>query len=340
MTTNKTKVVCITNQKGGVGKTTTSANLAYSLAQLGKDVLVIDYDSQASLTNYLNVGLSEDIYYGTYELMVSSMRALDPAESEELCQLDAKNDDDDFRILCDHCICRPTYLSRVRLNEDGKFKVEDREQEFGFDLIPSHICLSDYELEVTRPEIASQANAGLRLYDVVQRICNVYHEYDYVLIDTNPSLGVMTMNAVCAAKDGVLIPTNLDLMSTRGVVSLVERIADTQERLRNMSKPLIHMGVIGIVMNLYAEKRAVDRTVESFLTDFYPFKVFDAKIPESVDAKRAVLGGLIYAQVHKKAAEAYIDLAKELDLTLEKMKKAGQQIKHLGDPVFSESEVE
>ena len=66
------KVIAVINQKGGVGKTTTTANLAYAFSQMGRDVLVIDYDSQASLTNYLNVGLSEEDsnYYGVYEMLI------------------------------------------------------------------------------------------------------------------------------------------------------------------------------------------------------------------------------------------------------------------------------
>ena len=319
----KTKVIAVTNQKGGVGKTTTTANVAYALAQKGFDVLCIDFDSQASLTNYLNVGLGEsEQYYGIYEMMLSQLRPDDMPEAADLEGLS-------FAQLCEKCICRPTYLVREMANIDGVKKVVDVPKEFGFDLLPSSLNLSDYELEISNLRDRERAGNAFRLYNLVQRISDC-HEYDYILIDCNPSLGVMAINAITAASDGVLIPTNLDLMSTRGVRNLINKIADVQEALLKATDGSVkHMGVIGVILNLYAERRTVDKTIQNDLTRFYPFKIFDTCIPESVNAKKAVFAGVLYSQMYKKAEKAYSDLTDEIIEKMEQMKEEGQQIQRL-----------
>lgn len=330
---SKTQVIAICNQKGGVGKTTTTANLAYALTQKGKDVLLIDYDSQASLTNYLNVGLDEETdYYGIYDMMMRSLMSDFPVDSDKaktLSSIDISTEDG-FAELCKLCVHRPVYMRRkMGHDENGKYVVIDVPEEFGFDLLPSHLELSDYSLEITKPKY-SRSNNGLRLYNVIQRIID-WHEYDYILIDCNPSLEIMTYMAIAAATSGVIIPTNLDLLSTRGVTILADRIGSIQEQLKSLG--VIHMGVIGILLNLYSDRRNVDITIQSNLQKFYPFVTFDTTIPESVKAKEAVLSGCIYSQLYKKAKEQYAKLADELEDTLAKMKAEGQKIRFIGcDP--------
>lgn len=334
----KTRVIALANQKGGVAKTTTTANLAYTLARKGYDVLAIDFDSQASLTNYLNIGLEEEErYYGIYDLLLCQLRDIYEEEDEVLCKYDASTDEG-FEALFRLCLARPTYLARKRMTVDGKYRTVDVEEEFGFDLLPSHLMLSDYELELSTSSDRSMPPA-FRLYNTIQRITAI-HEYDYILIDTGPSLGILSMNAVCAATSGILIPTNLDLMSTRGVASLIDRIANIQEAMLDNGEPVRHMGVIGIILNLYSTRRSVDVALEKHLEKYYPFKVFDTTIPESVDAKKAVLAGLALVQVNAKAAARYSDLADELIQTLEKMEEEGQKILYLGKPVSEDQAIE
>ena len=319
----KTKVIAVTNQKGGVGKTTTTANLAYALAKKGYDVLAIDFDSQASLTNLLNVGIGQDEEYcGIYELMIHQLRDIEEDEFPELVGLS-------FEEMCERCICRPSYNIREMQEVDGKRRVMDVPKEFGFDLLPSHLNLSDYELEIgNMPEFDRRGN-GFRLFNVVQKIIK-WHEYDYILIDCNPSLGVMAMNAITAAVDGVLIPTNLDLMSTRGVGNLINKIADVQEALFRASRGQIrHMGVIGVILNLYAERRTVDKTIQNDLNRFYPFKIFESTIPESVNAKKAVFAGVLYSQTYKKAENAYLSLCDEIIEKMSEMENEGQKIQRI-----------
>ena len=318
-----TKTIAIINQKGGVGKTTTTANLAYAFSQKGKKVLAIDYDSQASLTNCLNVGLREnETYYGIYEMMEHDLRKILPEEDEFLSSCT-------FEELCDKCICRPKYIGRkTQLNERNLRRVVDEEREFGFDLLPSHIALADYELEVTR---STKNDVGFKLYNVIQKIKKL-RDYDYILIDCPPSLGIMSMNAIAAATDGILIPTNLDLMSTRGVENLIEKIAEVQDMISKVTKGnIIHMGIIGVVLNLYSERRTIDKTVENNLEKFYPIVTFKSQIPESAKAKTAVYSGLLFSHVLPKAEAAYASLADEIEKRIEEMEQQGQQILHL-DP--------
>ena len=315
-----TKTIAIINQKGGVGKTTTTANLAYAFSQQGKKVLAIDYDSQASLTNCLNVGLREnETYRGIYEMMEWDLRKIEPEEDEFLASCT-------FEELCEKCICQPTYMGRETRLEKNLRRVVEVENKFGFDLLPSHIALADYELEVTR---SNRNDVGFRLYNVIQKIKAV-KEYDYILIDCPPSLGIMSMNAIAAATDGILIPTNLDLMSTRGVENLIEKIAEVQEMLNFVTKGKItHMGIIGVVLNLYSERRTIDKTVENNLEKFYPIVTFKSQIPESAKAKTAVYSGLLFSHVLPKAEQAYQALAEEIEERIKVMEADGQQVLHL-----------
>ncbi len=318
----KSRVIAIVNQKGGVGKTTTTANLAYVLSKMGKDVLLIDFDSQASLTNYLNVGIKEsEEYMGIYELLQWELQ--DPNYSlKELLDLD-------FEEVLETCICKPTFKDQqVIVNAEGKREAVEVDTPFGFDLAPGHLLLSDYELYIGGRTFGANA---FHLTAVIDRILEV-HPYDYVLIDCNPSLGVMAINAITAATAGVLIPTNLDLMSTRGVKNLIDKVVAVQETVLKKSKGRQqHMGVIGVILNLYHERRTVDQTIQKDIERFYPFKIFKNTIPESVNAKKAVFGGLIYSQLYGKAETAYSKLALEIEDQIMAMEAEGPALKYLRD---------
>ena len=321
------KVIAVTNQKGGVGKTTTTANLAYALANEGKDVLVIDFDSQASLSNMLNVGLSADEpYMGIYEMLVSQLR---PDDLEDVGLPEGLS----FEEIYKRCVVRPTYIITEKGMVDNKVRAVMNSYEFGFDLLPSHLLLSDYELELNNlPEDLRRGNA-FRLYNVVQKIL-ACHPYDYILIDCNPSLGIMAVNAIVAAMDGVIIPTNMDLMSIRGVGNLINKIVDIQQGVDNVFKgEKIHMGVIGIVLNLFYDRRRIDRKIQIDLKQFYPFRIFDSTIPDSQNAKNAIELGVLFAMKDKKAQAAYEALVKEIEARLEEMDRDGPTRVHISAEV-------
>lgn len=314
----KTKVIAVINQKGGVGKTTTTANLGYMLAQAGRDVLLIDFDPQASLSYYFNVGQDgEDDYLSIADLAIKQLRE---------GKADAVYTDMTLGELAKETIVKPTYVTGEIRNVDGRREYVPVNVEFGIDLVPGHLLLSDYELELSASY--STGSKAFGLTNVITAILEE-HEYDYVLIDCNPSLGILAMNAVVAAIDGVLIPTNLDVLSTKGVGSLIERVVEAQLLLKEKFN-VEHMGVIGIVLNLYSERRKVDATMKVDMEKFYPFRVFSTRIPDSVNAKKAVLSGITYAQIYKKAENAYADLVKEFEERLEEMQEEGQKVVRLG----------
>jgi len=322
---SKTKVLAMLNNKGGVGKTTCVCNLAYALANKGKDVLLIDFDSQASATNYLNVGLGSDkYYYSIYEMLVRELRDVITKEEDEILSEINPKTKEGFSTLCKLCICKPTYNLRKK-NETTK-KMEDLNIPFGFDLLPSKLNLSDFELELTLSIIQDPKGYAYRLYNLVQKII-AWHEYDYIFIDCNPSLGIMALNAITAAINGVLIPTNLDLMSTRGINNLIDKVVDIQETLYNSTNGEIkHMGVVGIILNLYSDRRNIDKNIEEDLNRFYPFKIFKTQIPESINAKKAVSAGALYSQMYKKAEDAFDKLAEDIEIQINQMEKDGVKI--------------
>lgn len=329
-----TQVITILNSKGGVGKTSTAMNLAWVLGQKGYKVLAIDFDYQTNLTNSLNVGLREnEEYMGTYEFMLHELRPISAEDDEFLANCS-------FEELLNACICRPTYTKRVSKIIDGKKQVIDEQVEFGFDLMPSHIMLADYELELTQNKSGAD---GFRLKKALEKLVK-YRDYDFILIDCSPSLGILNLNAISAPcvyefKDektgqirgiegGILIPTNLDLLSTRGVENLIEKIAEVQELLLNMNPQQKMLGIIGINLSLYRERRQIDAKIKNNLEMFYPLQII-GEIPETVDAKKAIYSGTLLVLINNKAKDAFNALADNIIKRLKEMDKVGPQIIHL-----------
>ena len=137
-----------------------------------------------------------------------------------------------------------------------------------------------------------------------------------------------------ASVNGVIIPTNMDLMSTRGVGNLITVIVQAQKKLKKSG--IQHMGVVGIVLNLYSDWRIIDKEIKIDINRFFPFKIFDNTIPESTDAKKAVRSGVLYSMWNKKAEKAYEKLASEIEKHIEQMEKDGPKILMIGQAEESE----
>lgn len=318
------KVIAIINQKGGVGKTTTTANLAYAFAKLGRDVLAIDNDSQGSLTKMLNVGLDDEKIRGICEMLFRSVAPLEEEYfDEDLIGLSLSE-------LFEKCVCRPTFPGFKTVTIDGKKKVAEVTTEFGFDLLPADLSLSGWEMELIASGGRNQVSHLSRVIEEIKKV----HNYDYVLIDCSPSLSLTTLNAIVAAVDGVLIPTNMDLVSTRGVKDLLLTVEAIQNRLITVG--LDHYGVIGIIANMFSSRREVDRQIQFDMNQFFPFKVFETTIPDSTNAKRAIFARQIYAQQSPKAATAYNDLALEIENQIAIMKEEGPKILSLDENMKEE----
>jgi len=247
-------VIAMCNQKGGVGKTTTTINLGAALAELGRRVLLIDFDPQGSLS----VGLGTNPHTldtSVYDLLM--VRGTDPAG-----------------------IIRPTTVA-------------------GMDLLPANIDLSAAEVQLVS-EVA-------REHTLSRAITPLKKNYDIILIDCAPSLGLLTVNALTSA-DGVLIPLECEFFALRGVAMLTDTISKVQERLNNK------LELIGILGTMYDPRTLHNREVLDRVQEAFGDKVFTTKIRRTVKFPETTVAGepiTTYAST-SAAAQQYRDLAKEV----------------------------
>ncbi len=255
----KSAVISVTNQKGGVGKTCTTLNLAASLVQEGKKVLMIDLDPQASLTTACN---------------------MDPNELED-----------------------SIYLA---INGTKKMQELIIPVSFGADLIPSCIDLSAAEMELVN-EMARES--------ILREAMNgVISQYDIVLIDCQPGLTLLTINA-WTASDFVIIPIS-DFMAVRGLNLLLKSLTKTRRRLNK------NLNVMGILITRTSPRTTHSQVVTEGLykTLGDRFKIFETQIHEHTAFKESMMYAkplLEYNPTHKGAG-MYSDLAREVIKELEK----------------------
>ena len=254
------KVIAVTNQKGGVGKTTTTVNLGVGLAKTGKRVLLIDADPQGSLTVSLGIKKPDDLSVSLATVMQ------DVIEDRET----------------------PAESGIIRHGE-------------GVDLLPSNIELSG--LEVSLFNTMSRESILKGYLDTVKP------KYDYVLIDCMPSLGMMTINALVAA-DSVLIPTQPNFLSTKGLNLLMRSIA----RIKKQINPKLRID--GILLTMVDGRTNNAKSIIASLRSSVgeSIRVFDTEIPHSVRAAESSLEGKsIFAHDKSgKVAAAYESLTKEV----------------------------
>ena len=263
------KVIALTNQKGGVGKTTTAVNLGVSLVQQGKKVLLIDADAQANLTMALGYNRPDDI---------------------------------------------PITLSTVMQNiiDDKTLDVSQGiiHHSEGVDLLPSNIELSGFEVRLIN---AMSRERVLKTY-----VNEVKKNYDYVLIDCMPSLGMLTINALAAA-DSVVIPTQPHYLSAKGLELLLRSVS----KVRRQINP--HLRIDGILMTMVMPRTNISKEVTALVRSAYGqnIKVFDAQIPHSIRAVEATAEGKSIFAYDKggKVAAAYEQFGKEVADIGDKQKK-------------------
>ena len=253
------EIIAISNQKGGVGKTTTTFNLGAALASQGKKVLLIDADPQGNLTTYM--GWTED----------------------EI----------------------PVNLNEVLLNtlSDKKTDFEKciKHHNENLDLIPSDIQLSSIEMTLV--------GAMSREYTLRHSIQSIKDQYDYILIDTQPSLGMLPINALACA-DKVIIPVQPQYLATKGMTQLLSTII----KIRQQINP--NLKIDGIVLTIVDKRANLTKDIYNQLQENYgsAVRIYDTQIPRAIKVAESTAHGKSIFTYDKssKVAEAYSSLAKEV----------------------------
>lgn len=244
------QIIAITNQKGGVGKTTTTINLGTYLAKMGKRTLIIDLDPQANTTSGLGVAK-----VGTPSLYETLVDGASAAEA-------------------------------IVMTPYG-----------GLEILPATNVLAAAEVElVSAPQREFKLRSALK--DL---------EYDFVLIDCPPSLGLLTLNGLVAA-NWVLIPVQAEYYALEGLGQLLQ----TVQRVKKALNP--KLALLGVVMTMHNGRTSLSSQVHDEIKKHFPDKVFDTVIPRNVRLAEAPSHGKPISHYDKwsKGAKAYKDLAKEV----------------------------
>ncbi len=248
------RVIAVCNQKGGVGKTTSTINLGAALTEYGRRVLLVDFDPQGALSVGLGI----------------------PAHQLE-------------RSIYNLIMERDTTVEDVVIST----------RVGGMDLLPSNIDLSAAEVQLVT-EVGREQTLGRCIAPALDR-------YDFVLVDCQPSLGLLTINALACA-DGVVIPLECEFFSLRGVALLIDTIEKVRERLNPK------LEIVGILATMYDPRTLHAREVMSRVVEAFGDTVFDAVINRTVRfPETTVAGEPITVWAPKSAgAKAYRALAREV----------------------------
>lgn len=248
------KVYTIVNQKGGVGKTTTTINLGAYLGSFGQKTLLIDLDPQANATSCLGIDRNK-IENGTYEALIGSQPVSD-------------------QIL-----------------HNSRFKLS---------LLPSSPNLAGAEIEMI-----DLTERETRLSKLVEGLSG---RYDYILIDCPPSLGLLTLNGLIAARDGVIIPVQTEYLALEGLGQLTQTLSKVRQNL------FPDLTIRGVLLTMFDGRTNLAADVMREVQKCFPEQVFNTFIPRSVRLAEAPSFGMpisIYSP-DSSGAKAYRSLAMEL----------------------------
>ena len=248
------RVIAVVNQKGGVGKTTSTVSLGAALAEYGRRVLLVDFDPQGALSVALGVPAHE-LEYTVYNLL------MDSGMSAEVVRV---------------------HTSTPNL-----------------DLIPSNIDLSAAEVHLVNEVAREQALA--------RALAPVLDDYDFILIDCQPSLGLLTVNALAAAH-GVIVPLECEYFALRGVALLMDTVRKVQQRINP------RLEVTGVLATMYDARTLHSREVLARVVDAFGDQVFHTVIGRTVKFPDATVAGepITSFAATSTGADAYRQLAREV----------------------------
>jgi len=247
------KTIAITNQKGGVGKTTTSVNLGACLASLGKKVLLVDIDPQGNTTSGIGINKA-DVVHCVYDVLINDVHPKDAT--------------------------LPTNIK-------------------GLHLIPATIQLAGAEIELV-PTIS-------REHRLKKSLQMVKSEYDYILIDCPPSLGMLTINSLTAS-DSVIIPIQCEYYALEGLSQLLNTVRLVQKHLNTS------LQIEGVLLTMFDARTNLGIQVIEEVKKYFQQKVYQTIIPRNVRLSEAPSHGqsIITYDPKSKGAEVYLELAKEV----------------------------
>lgn len=248
------KIIAIANQKGGVGKTTTSVNLAAGLGKLGKKALLIDIDPQGNATSGVGVD-KRAVKYSTYDVFVEGVSGKDTVVSTEYDNLD---------------------------------------------LMPSSLDLAAAELEI--------ADRNHRESILKNAVIELRPKYDYIIIDCPPSLGLITVNALCLS-DTILVPIQCEYYALEGLSQLMNTVRRVKRSYNE------RLDIEGVLLTMYDGRLNLTQQVVEEVKRFFPRKVFNTVIPRAVRLSEAPSFGtpIMYYDRAGKGSAAYMELAQEID---------------------------
>ena len=246
------KSISIVNQKGGVGKTTTTVNLVAALGARGKKVLIVDIDPQGNSTSGLGID-KRSLSNSAYDVLINKVPA-----KEVIIKTQFKN----------------------------------------VDILPANMDLAGAELE-----LVDMKNRERRLKD---SLLSVYNDYDFIFFDCPPSLGLITLNALCAS-DTFMVPIQCEYYALEGLSQLMA----TVRQVKRLYNPMIELE--GVVLTMFDGRLNLTQQVVAEVKKFFPKKVYASVIPRNVRLSEAPSFGepVLYYDKNSKGSSAYDALAKE-----------------------------